>query len=228
MADNPFRMAYFSIFRANLLAVMEYRISFLAQVTFMMLNNAFFLVLWYLFFERFGTIGGLDFRTYVLLQAFMMFSFGIHHSFFMGSWHISSKIISGSLDSELLLPKNPFLRILFSRTEASAIGDILAGILIFVFMYSGASWGSFLTFLITAFFSGVILAFTVAFVQSLAFFVGDTKELSGGVFELLLGPSSYPPDIFRETSIKFLFYSVIPVFFVIWLPFDLVRSFDLV
>lgn len=55
--------------------------------------------------------------------------------------------------------------------------------------------------------------------------MGDTDELSGGVFELMLSPSMYPPKILENFSFKFLFYSLMPTFFIIWLPAELTASF---
>ncbi len=78
-----------------------------------------------------GTIAGLDFQTYTLYQAVLAITFGIHFFFFMGTWDIASKIRDGGLDSELLLPGNPLLRVAMGRSETSSVGDMLYGIRIF-------------------------------------------------------------------------------------------------
>lgn len=62
--------------------------------------------------------------------------------------------------------------------------------------------------------------------QSLTFYLGDTEDFSDGVFETALGPGMYPPKILDGFPLKFVFYSVAPAFFAVWLPVDLVRSFD--
>jgi ABC-2 type transport system permease protein len=93
-------------------------------------------------------------------------------------------------------------------------------------LYSEPSIGGFFIFLTTAILSAGILVAIVVGVQSLAFFVGDTEELSGGFFHLVLAPSTYPPDIFTNSAIAFIFYSIVPVFFTTWLPFELIRSFN--
>lgn len=95
---------YLRLVLANFLSNAEYRWAFVTQIAFMMLNNVFLLVVWYLFFAKFGTIAGLDFQTYTLYQAMLAITFGIHFFFFMGTWDIASKIRDGGLDSELLLP----------------------------------------------------------------------------------------------------------------------------
>lgn len=62
--------------------------------------------------------------------------------------------------------------------------------------------------------------------QSLTFYLGDTEDFSDGVYETALGPGMYPPQILDGFPLKFVFYSVAPAFFAVWLPVDLVRSFD--
>ncbi len=142
---------YFRLIVANLLSAMEYRWAFVTQIGFMMLNNVFLLVIWYLFFQKFGTIAGLDFQTYTLYQAMLALTFGIHFFFFMGSWDIASKIRDGGLDSELLLPGSPLLRVVMGRSETSAIGDTFYGLLIFAIFSPNLSFPSFVAFLVTGF-----------------------------------------------------------------------------
>lgn len=144
----------------------------------------------------------------------------------MGSWDVAAKIRDGGLDGQLLLPGNPLLRTVMGRAETSAIGDMLYGILVFALFYPLASIATLPVFLAVGFFGGIILASVTAAVQSLSFFVGDTEELSDGVFEITLGPGMYPPQILEGFPLKFVFYSFAPAFFAIWLPVDLVRNFD--
>ena len=40
---------------------MEYKAAFFMQASFMAVNNAFIVFVWFVFFQKFGTIGGLDF-----------------------------------------------------------------------------------------------------------------------------------------------------------------------
>lgn len=142
---------YLRIVLANLFSAMEYRWAFVTQIAFMMVNNVFLLVIWYLFFQKFGTIAGLDFQTYTLYQAMLAINFGIHFFFFMGTWDVSSKIRDGGLDSELLLPGNPLLRVVMGRSETSAIGDTFYGLLVFAIFYPHLSFPSFVAFLVTGF-----------------------------------------------------------------------------
>jgi len=42
-----------ALWKANLIAAMEYRVSFLTQVIGMILNDGFYFVFWIIFFNRF-------------------------------------------------------------------------------------------------------------------------------------------------------------------------------
>src|SRR5579871_2290635 len=44
--------------KTNLLAAMEYRVTFVLQVLGMFVNDAAFTVLWYIFFQSFPTVNG--------------------------------------------------------------------------------------------------------------------------------------------------------------------------
>jgi len=48
----------FAIWKANLLSVMEYRVSFLTQVLGMMANNFMYFAIWVIFFDRFKEVRG--------------------------------------------------------------------------------------------------------------------------------------------------------------------------
>lgn len=139
---------YFRIFAANMLSAMEYKAAFLMQSSFMAVNNAFIVFVWYVFFQKFGTIGGLDFGHYIILQALMGLAFGLQQLLFGGCWSIAYKIRDGGLDSELLLPGSPLLRILMSKTDISAVGDICFALVVFAWLYVDASPISFGIFLV--------------------------------------------------------------------------------
>jgi ABC-2 type transport system permease protein len=47
-----------AIWKANLLSVMEYRVSFLSQVIGMMVNNGIYFLVWVIFFDRFKEVRG--------------------------------------------------------------------------------------------------------------------------------------------------------------------------
>lgn len=219
----PMLKLIFHIWKLNFLSALAYRTSFLIQIFSMLLNDAVMLVLFYFFFSKFGTIGGMDFQGYIKLLIVIIWWFCTMHIFLYGSRKIGEMIMTGSLDAHLLLPKNMLVRILVSWFNISALGDLLYGIgLLFLVKDLTAIFMIKLAFVSLC--AGIIFTWFMVVFESLAFWIWSSQELSRGVFEAILGPSHYPQGIFHGMTFKILFMTIIPVFFVAYLPYDIVSS----
>lgn len=117
-----------TFWKYNILSAMEYRISFLMQIIFMVINDLFFLFIWYMFFQKFPVIRGMNFQDFIPLLSIFVCIFAFMHVFFNGWGKVAFNIANGGLDNYLLLPGNPLLRILTSSMDVSAIGDFFYGI----------------------------------------------------------------------------------------------------
>ena len=213
----------FHIRKLNILSALAYRTSFIIQVISMIINDTVMIVLFYFFFSKFGTIGGMDFQGYIKLLIVILWWYCVMHIFLYGSRKIGEMIMNGSLDAHLLLPKNILLRILISGFSVTAIGDLLYGIgLLFLIKDMTIVFGIKLLFVSLC--AGIIFTWFMVIFESLAFRIGSSRELSRGVFEAVLGPSHYPPGIFNGMIFKVLFMTIIPVFFVSYLPYDIISS----
>jgi len=213
----------FHIRKLNILSAMAYRISFLVQVFSMVINDAIMIVLFYFFFSKFGTIGGMDFQWYLKLLLVFLWAYCVMHIFLYGSRKIGEMIMNGSLDAHLLLPKNILLRILVSGLSITAIGDMIYGIGL-ILLIKNLTLIFVLKFIFVSVCGWIIFTWFMVAFESLAFRIGSSKELSRGIFEAVLWPSHYPPGIFKWFVFKALFMTIIPVFFVAYLPYDIVTS----
>ena len=213
----------FHIRKLNILSALAYRTSFIIQVISMIINDTVMIVLFYFFFSKFGTIGGMDFQWYIKLLIVILWWYCVMHIFLYGSRKIGEMVMNGSLDAHLLLPKNILLRILVSGFSVTAIGDLLYGIgLLFLVKNLTIVFG--LKLLFVSLCAGIIFTWFMVIFESLAFRIGSSRELSRGIFEAVLGPSHYPPGIFNGMIFKVLFMTIIPVFFVAYLPYDMLSS----
>lgn len=208
----------------NIQSTMEYRFSFLSQVIGMMLNNSAFLFFWWVLFNKIGSIGGASFKDVMNLWSVSCTGFGIAFILFGNLRNVTKMIVEGQLDSYLLQPKNCLINILCSKTNLSAWGDFFFGIVIFI-LFNGFSlkFFMFLFFCITA--ALFMTAFIVSF-HSLSFYVGSLQSLTDLVTEIVITFSIYPEGIFGG-AIKFIFYSVIPVAFVTYMPVSILSSFNI-
>jgi ABC-2 type transport system permease protein len=214
----------FHIWKLNILSALAYRTSFLIQVFSMVINDAAMLVLFYFFFSKFGTIGGMDFQWYIKLLIVILWWYCVMHIFLYGSRKLGEIIMQGQLDAHLLLPKNILIRILISWFSISAIGDLLYGIGL-LFLVKNLTIVFVLKLLFVSLCAGIIFTWFMLIFESLAFRLWSSRELSRGIFEAILGPSHYPPGIFKGMVFKVLFMTIIPVFFVAYLPYQIV-SFE--
>nr|MDD3719868.1 ABC-2 family transporter protein [Candidatus Gracilibacteria bacterium] len=214
------------LWKLNLLSLMEYKLSFFLQVGFMIVNDFLFAFLWYLFFLKFKTIGGLIFNDFLLLFSIMTMVFGLMHVFFGGFNKIGIMIEEGKLDSQMLLPKNLFFRLLAGSMMTAAIGDIFFSFILMTMIEGINIYMIFKILILSLIGVAVFLGFMMIFV-SLSFFIGSSKSIVKGVFEAILGPTHYPPGIFEGTFLKFVFMTVIPAFYIVFLPFELIKNFSL-
>ena len=165
----------------------------------------------------------MDFQWYIRLLIVIIGWYSVMHIFLYGSREIGEMIMNGSLDAHLLLPKNILLRILSSGFSITAIGDLIYGIGL-LFLIKNLTLMFIVKVAFVSLCAGIIFAWFMVVFESLAFRIGSSKELSRGIFEAILGPSHYPPGIFNGMIFKVLFMTVIPVFFVAYLPYDIVSS----
>lgn len=109
----------------NIMREMLNKVTFLMNVTFMILNNASILIQWFVLFRLREDIGGYTMREVMLLWGLMAASFGLSHILFARVYSLPELIVSGKLDSYLVQPKNVLLGVMTSSTNISAIGDLL-------------------------------------------------------------------------------------------------------
>ncbi len=217
--------SYFYIWKLNVLSLMAYKTSFLFQTIFMVINNTLLISVWYMFFLKFDTIWWINFWEYMILLSIMVLVFALIHIFWWGFTKLGIMIEEWKLDAELLLPKNMLFRILVSQMPLSIFWDFIYAYLLMLFIPN-------LTFLMLIKITLVAILWSITFLwfmiffHSLTFFIWSTRWIVRWIFEAILSPSLYPPWIYEWTILKFIFMTVIPVSFVVFIPFELVRAFE--
>ena len=100
----------------------------------MILNDATFIVQWLVLFGIKEDFGGYTFNNVLVLWALAATTFGFSRLFFYKAFELPDLIINGKLDSFLVQPKNVLISVITSDTSISAIGDILYGFIVVLFM----------------------------------------------------------------------------------------------
>ena len=207
--------------KLSLLSAMEYKFNFIMQTVGMIVNDIFWIALWWLLFTRFENINGWVFRDMLLLYSILTVAYGLANSFFYGARKMHKTITDGRLDYYLTLPKN----VLFHsslKTSYSAIGDLVFGIILLPFAITLSKFPLYIYFIIT----GAILFISVTIIfNSLAFFLGNAERARQTGDEAFLTFASYPFSAFGGIA-KFILLTLFPAGFITGIPVQTIKDFS--
>src|SRR5215468_5001892 len=88
------------------------RTNFILQSVGMLVNDVFFLLLWYMFFAGFKSIGGWRIQDVALLLGLTMMTVATSGVFFGGYRDLAATILRGEIDALLTQPKAILARLL--------------------------------------------------------------------------------------------------------------------
>ncbi len=212
-----------ALWKANLLAAMEYRAAFLSQIIGMMVNNGIYFLFWVLFFQRFQEVRGWQLSDMVLLFGVVATGFGLATFFFGNALSLCEVIVEGRLDYYLSLPRPVLLHVLASGSVPSGMGDFTYGLISFALL------GNYSLDVVARFVVGVLLATVtllavLVIAHSLAFWLGNASALTHAVMNAMITFSIYPSTLF-DGSAKLLLLTILPAAFVGAVPAEFVRGF---
>ncbi len=213
-----------ALWQANLLAAMEYRVAFLAQMFGMMLNNGMYFLFWVLFFERFEEIRGWDLGDMLLLFAVVATGFGSAVVLFGNVVSLTEVIANGRLDYYLSLPRPVLLHTLASSSIPSGMGDFCYGIVSFL-AAGQLGWDVWSRYLLGALIAGMLFCALMIIVHSAAFWLGHADVLAQQALNAVLTFSMYPITMF-DGAAKFLLFTIFPAAFIGAVPTGFVREFS--
>lgn len=219
-------LAHLDLFMENtklsFLSAMEYRFNFIMQAFGMMVNNSFWLVFWWLLFERFETINGWAFKEMILLYSVVTVSFGIANFFFNNARRMDKVITEGRLDYYLTLPKNVFFHSI-QKSSFSAFGDLLFGLVLIPFAISLNQIPLYAFFVIL---STILFISVSVTLSSIAFYFGNAERAGRTGDEAFLTFASYPLSAFGGLT-KFFLLTIFPAGFISGIPVEVLNEFSL-
>jgi ABC-2 type transport system permease protein len=200
------------------------RTNFTLQVVGMVVNDGFFLVLWFLFFAGFHSVGGWRLADTALLIGMMMTLFAVAGIFFGGYRDMAATILKGELDALLTQPKTVLLRLLARESLPSAWGDLVVGIILIVWF--GRVTPHDVPMVILGLVAGflVYVSSTIAY-ASLAFWFSGARSFARDLTDFLVLFSSYPGSIYTGAT-RVVAYTLLPAGFVVLAPIAFLRHPD--
>lgn len=215
--------AMFLSTKYGLIRAMVNKTTFLTNVIFMILNDASFIIQWLVLFSINDNIGGYGLKDIYLLWGMAGLTYGVAHFFFEKAFDLANVIMEGKMDAYLVIPKSPLLMVITSEVEPSAIGDIIYGI-ITVFLY-GFSFKTLFLMLLFGILGGLILVSTAVIAGSTAFWFGRSDSVADIYNRISVHFATYPDGIFKGI-VRVLFFTVVPLGFVSYMPVWVVREFN--
>ena len=210
-------------FRMNLSSALEYRTSFFVQAFGMALSNSSFIFFWWIAFSHVGgRIAGYSFEDVMFIWAAASSGYGLAHILFANTASLTQIIVTGELDAFLLQPCNVLLNVICAKTNLSAYGDFMYGIILMGIVYrgSGAAW---LWFTIAVVSCCVLMTGVLLLANSFTFYIGDASAPARIMTELMINMSIYPDKVYGP-PVRALMYSLIPVGFAVHVPMRLLSG----
>jgi len=201
------------------------KVTFISNILFMILNNASFIIQWIILYSLKDNVGGYTLKQVILLWGIAAGTYGFSHFFFNDSYYLSDTINTGKLDTFIIQPKNVLLSCITSSVDISAIGDLLYGYI--MLLIYGVTPITFLLFTLFCITGGFILTAIAVITSSLSFWFGKVELFVNTMNSFMLNFSTYPEGIFKGL-IKILFYTIIPIGFVNYIPIQLIMKFNIV
>ena len=220
-SDLRFLMASWG---AGMRAALEYRVSFLMQASFMLLNNLIFLAFWAIFFARFHAIRGWELGDVALLYAISATGFGLSVVLMGGYLRLAPRIAQGELDTWLLRPRPLFLQVGASRMQLAGFGDIGSGVLLMA-VAGHPTPKRIAVYLLMALASATVACCFGTICNSTAFYFGRVDDLAWQSFYALITFSLYPPSLFSGW-VRVLLYVLVPAGLMSHLPATLLREWS--
>lgn len=200
------------------------KVTFVSNIIFMILNNSSFIIQWLILYSLKDNVGGYTFKQVILLWGLAAATFGFSRFFFKEAFNLSDIINKGKLDAFLIQPKNVLLSSITSSVDVSALGDMLYGYIMLIIY--GISIKNFLLFTLFMISGGFLLTSISIIFNSLSFWFGRVEIIANTVGNLMVNFATYPDGIFKGL-VKVLFYTILPIGFVNYIPLRIMSEFNL-
>jgi len=196
---------------------------FLAGMMFV--QNVIFFMLWAVFFHSFSQIKGWHFADVAILIGCSSFSIGTGIFFCDGICTLARHIEEGTLDGFLTKPRHPLPLLMFSRSNAASLGDMITGPIYWIW-FGKVSLMKFLLLLTVSLLAAVIFVAIMIVIYSLAFWLKNNSRFSAQLREVMYIFSTIPQHG-QGMVVKIIMFTILPAGFISLLPVQLTQQFDL-
>jgi len=216
-------MFFFSLLKTSIRASISLRGVFLIESVLMIGNNLIFLVIWWVFFREFKSVGGWHFDDMIALMTVTAGSYGLAKVCFGGVKEIAKTIASGNLDPFMTQPKNILLHLLGAKSYSKGWGHLMTAVILF---FLGTKTTLYNLPLLLIFILNGSLVFTSAGViaHSLSFWLGSIETVSKKYCDSIFLFVHYPVNIYSG-FLQVIMFTLFPAGIIGYMPVQLFQNF---
>lgn len=214
---------YRKLIMASIRAQMQYKLNFITTaVTTGLIMVIDFLVLSAIL-QRFDDVKGWDIYEVGILYGVASASMSLYRLFAPEIHDFERYIVFGDFDQLLTRPVSPLTLLLTRNIELARIGGIVQGIAILTISLiglhqSGSSIGLLIVYVPIGLAVGTLILFSIGLITAtVGFWAGQLKDLQTFTLYAPASAANYPISLYLGW-LKLLFYTVIPVAFINYLP----------
>ncbi len=213
---------FFTFFKLNLKAQMEYRINFIMSIFYILILQLGNIGLIWVVLDSFQALRGWTFGEIAFLVGLRLLSHGLFTLFLPEiHWGLSNYIVRGEFDRFLLKPINPLFLLITNSILLNGITDFSSGIVILLIATKslGLSWTfSNLLMLLVVVFSGLLIELSAYLAtSSVSFWVTNLQTLNFITFQFHEQYILYPVSIYGKPIQYFLTF-IVPFAFINFYP----------
>jgi ABC-2 type transport system permease protein len=198
------------------------RTNFILNSVGMVVNDVFFLLLWYMFFAGFRQVGGWGLHDVALLLGLTMGTVAISGVFFGGYRDMAAAILRGEIDALLTQPRGVLARLLARESIPHAWGDLVMSLWMFI-AFAALSWRDIPLVLIGLACGTTVYIASAVVYASLAFWFAGARSFARDLTDFMLLFSSYPGSIYSGAT-KLIAYTLLPAGFIVLTPVTFLRA----
>jgi ABC-2 type transport system permease protein len=214
---------FFSLFATSLRASLSLKLAFFIELVLNIGNNLIFFLMWWIFFDKFNSVGGWNFDDVLVMMAIVRGGYGLARICFGGSKVLAEKIITGGLDPYMTQPKNLLLHLLGSESQSKGWGHILSAVILF--FLADVHLVQLPMILIGVLCGGLLFTSVATIAHSLCFWFGNVGEVSKKYTDSIFLFVHYPVNIYSGLMQVFMF-TILPAGLIGYLPVELVKRFS--
>ncbi len=215
---------FLALLKTSIRSSISVRGAFLIECVLMLGNNLIFILMWWLFFRQFKTIGGWTFNDMIALNAIGMGAYGLMQITAGGIKNLSRMILSGDLDPFMTQPKNILLQIASSKSYSKGWGYLITTT--FLMFMGGLTTLKAVSLIVLCMVCGSLVFTSMGIIaHSLAFWIGPIESVSKKYCDSLFLFALYPTNIYSGV-LEMMMFTVIPAGFIGYLPVELLKQFS--